>query len=117
MEKNRKRDEKYEGYMIDNNWKTFSKDSISNFKILAIPLENNQYYYTFSGLLLNNTKVLKPEGKKCKNESPDVLFSSKNYELAKYFFVKMLNYAGINKENISDDDTYDSIKKIYAVIK
>ena len=41
MEKNRKRDEKYEGYMIDNSWKTFSKDSISNFKILAIPLEED----------------------------------------------------------------------------
>lgn len=108
------RNENFESYLIDIEWKN---PLFTNYKILAIPLKDNQYYYTISGLLVD-TLSLKPSDKKAIGLKPIVLFESKNYEMVKYYFLKMIlnNLVSISNENISDEKDFIVIRDIFNKI-
>ena len=109
-----KRYELYEEYKIDNIWK--SRKDILEYKIEALKLENNTYNYVLSGLL-TSANVLKPSGKKLVGEDSIILFKNKDYNIVKYFYLKLILQNCINNENISDFDDFKKIYDIFKIIK
>ena len=63
-----------------------------------------------------NTKSLVPEEKICSGEDCIILYSSSNYEIVKYFFIRLLNDSNVNSENISNMDTFNKFLNIWSVI-
>jgi len=108
------RNRKFEEYLLDDKWKL--RNDIPEYKILSIPLKDNLYYYAFSGLL-ENSAVLVPSSKKCSGGKISVLFSSKDYSVAKYFFLCLVCSDILNSENVSDEQTNIKICNIFKALK
>lgn len=108
-----KRNFKYEEYLLDNIWK--NKKFVDNYNIIAIKLKDDLVYYTMSNLSIN-TKSLVPEEKVCTGEDGIILYSNSDYNLVKYFFIRLINDSNVNSENISNLETLNKFLNIWSII-